>query len=48
MDATAIEKLKTAFPYADFAEVLDAVVLEVPVEKLHGTLAKLTKYPDMA
>ena len=48
MDATAMEKLKTAFPYADFAEVLDAVVLKVSVEKLHSTLAKLKKYPDMA
>ncbi len=48
MDATAIEKLKTAFPYADFAEVLNTLVLEVPQEKLHGTLSKLKKYPDLA
>ncbi|MBM9606152.1 NADH-quinone oxidoreductase subunit D [Desulfopila inferna] len=41
MDATAIEKLKTAFPYADLAEVLDSVVIEVPPERLHETLATL-------
>ncbi|MEE4240983.1 MAG: NADH-quinone oxidoreductase subunit D [Desulfopila sp.] len=41
MDATAIEKLKSAFPYAECSEVLDGALLEVPEEKLHGTLERL-------
>ncbi|MDJ0622983.1 MAG: NADH-quinone oxidoreductase subunit D [Desulfocapsaceae bacterium] len=47
MDATAIEIMKTAFPYGQFTEVLDTVVIDVPEDKLHGTLARLRNYPDL-
>ncbi len=47
MDAKVIEILQTAFPYGEISEVLDTVVLEVPEESLHATLAKLKRYPDL-
>lgn len=48
MDATEIEKLKAAFPYAVFAEVIDSVVIEVPTEKLYETLSTLKNDAAMA
>ena len=41
MNATAIEKLKAAFPEAAFAEVLDSVALTVPTDRLRETLSQL-------
>jgi NADH-quinone oxidoreductase subunit C/D len=47
MNATAIEKLKAAFSYAVFAEVLDSVVLTVPTEKIHETLCRLKRDTEL-
>jgi NADH-quinone oxidoreductase subunit C/D len=47
MNATAIEKLKAAFPEAVFAEVLDSVVLTVPTDRLRETLSQLRNNPEL-
>ena len=45
MNATALEKIKAAFPDATCTTALDSVVVEVLPEKLEGTLSRLKNDP---
>ncbi len=46
MNATALEKIETAFPDATCKVVLDSVVIDVQPENLENTLARLKNEPD--
>ncbi len=47
MNATAIEMLSAAFPYAACSEVLDSLALTVPTDKMEETLIRLKNDPEL-
>lgn len=47
MNATAIEKIRSAFPDLECRTVLDCVEVTVPPEKLEETLSRLKLYPEL-
>ncbi|WP_163338092.1 NADH-quinone oxidoreductase subunit D [Desulfopila sp. IMCC35008] len=47
MNATATEKIRSAFPDLECRTVLDCVEVTVPPEKLEETLSRLKLYPEL-
>lgn len=47
MKATAMEKIRSAFPGLECRKVLDCVEMTVPTDKLEETLSRLKHYPEL-